>query len=101
MVAAVVAELELVRLGAEGGGEQRGLVGGAEGAGHRTAVAQVAREPAGVDAGDAGDAGAAQEGVEVALAAPVAAAARQLTDDHAPGERPGRLVVDRRHAVVP
>ena len=47
------------RLGARGR-LQRRLVGGAERAGHRAGVADVAGEPAGVDAGDAGHAVAAR-----------------------------------------
>ena len=61
-------------LGVGGRLEQRRLVGGAERARHGARLADVAGEPAGVDAGDAGDAVADEEGVEVLLGAPVAAA---------------------------
>ena len=81
-------------------GLERDLVGGAEGAVHGAGVAEVAGEAAGVDAGDARHAVAPEEGVEVAVAAPAAAAAGQLADDDAPAERPAALVVGRRHAVV-
>ena len=79
---------------------QRRLVGRAERAGHGAGVADVAGEPAGVDATDAGDAVAPQVAVEVAVAAPVAAAPRQLPHDHPAAERPAALVVGRGHAVV-
>ena len=64
----------------------RGLVG-AERAGHRAGVAEVAGEPAGVDAGDAGHAVAREEGVEVVGGAPVAAAAGEVAHDDAAAER--------------
>ena len=83
-----------------GGGPQRGLVGGAERAGHGAGVADVAGEPAGVDPGDAGHAVEAQIGVERAGGAPAARAAGQVAHDHAPAAGPGRLAVGGVDAVV-
>ena len=79
---------------------QRRLVGRAERAGHGAGVADVAGEPTGVDGADAGHAVATQVAVEVAVAAPVAAASGQLPHDHAAAERPAALVVGLGHAVV-
>ena len=71
------------------------LVGRPERTGHGAGLAEVAGQAAGVDAGDAGDAVAAEEAVEVAVAAPVAAAPGQLAHDDAAAERPAALVVER------
>jgi hypothetical protein len=79
---------------------QRGEIGGAEGAGHGTGVTEVAGEPTGVDAGDAGDAVTAQEGIEVLVAAPVAAATGHLPHHDAPAEGAGALVVGGCDPVV-
>ncbi len=84
----------------EGGLLEGGLVGRAEGAGHGPGVADVAGQAPGVDPGDAGHTVAGQEGVEVVLGPPVAAAPGQLADDHAAAEGPGALVVVGRDPVV-
>jgi hypothetical protein len=81
-------------------GRHRSLVGRAERARHGPGVADVAGEPARVDAGDAREPVRAQEGVEVAVAAPVAPPPGEVADDDAPAVRGDGLVVGRHRAVV-
>ena len=80
-------------------GAHRRLVG-AERAGHRTVVAQVAGEAAGVDARDRRDPVPGEERVERLGGPPVAVAAGEVADDHALTERRRRLVVVGVGAVV-
>ena len=75
-------------------------VQGAERAGHRARVPDVAGEAAGVDSGDAGRSVALEEDVEVLGAAPVASPAGQVADDDAAAEGVAALAVVRGHAVV-
>ena len=82
-----------------GRGAHRVLVG-AERAGERTAVAQVASEASGVDPRDRRNAEQAQEVVEVTRAAPVARATREVAHDRSPTERARALEVVVVHAVV-
>ncbi len=94
---------EVDAVGAGFGGRssgERGLVGGAERAGHGAEVADVAGQAAGVDAGDAGHAVALQQRVEIAAGTPVRVTPGQLADDDAATERPAALVVGVVDAVV-
>ena len=84
------------------GGTQCCLAGThrAEGTGQCTRIADQAREPTCVDAGDAADPEAAQQTVERTLTPVVALAASHLTHDHTTTERTGRLEVGGIDAVV-
>ena len=83
-----------------GRGQQGGMVGGTECPRHCAGVADVAGESTGVDPGDTGETMAAQIVVEMLLTSPVALAAGEIADDHAPAEGLRRLVVGGVHAVV-
>ena len=86
--------------GRRGGGAQLGLGRGAEGAGHRTGLADVAGQAAGVDAGQRGHAVPAQEGLEPLGSAPVRRLAGEVAHHDPPAVRRHGLVVGGVGAVV-
>ena len=82
------------------GGAQLGLGCAAEGAGHRTGVADVAGQAAGVDAGQGGHPVPAQEGLEALRRAPVRRLPRQIAHHDPPAVRGRGLVVGGVRPVV-
>ncbi len=85
---------------AAGGGPQFRFATAAEGAGHRTGVAQNPGEATSIDAADTGDAVPSEQFAEVPFGAIVAGAARQVAHDDATAEHATRLVVGGVDAVV-